>query len=610
MPNIRVLLVEFLNSIPYDTHRVETFGLIQGYLRANQIPTKWLSIVATNDDRKLSQWTVGLSGAKQQELISQIHDFQPSHIITNDQLAQDTIDSVRELMPNVSFLPANSLFLHTGTFDELFSFLGCTVGDTQDYPSLFDIGLADWDGQLVGECLPPENLLNKVSGGPSCPYRGSLKSNKFFAGIDIDSLYYKGACTFCTFPRQLKRGSPKWNAADLVLHQLQQFYRTAPEFKRHNRFRIDSPHTFLQLDRFFQGVIDLNFPPSSFFMSCRIDHALVQQDTLKKWMPALSNSGHELHFWNVGLENFSPTENERFNKGITTQQIHDAILFFDYLEETWPGVFNFRKHGGFGMILFTPWTTLEDLQINVDAYNTYGKGQDLACYLSRLQLRPGTALEALALKDGLVQKRPYLPDVPLYSSCLTEPTDREIPWKFQNPEVANVFELFWGWFLENPPNEKPFMTPMKGLESLVKVSRDHPGITKDSLEKTVLEIWKPDIKENDSDENRLGEWGLKISKLMKRATGGGRNPLLGFKLEYVGGVKDSECVEVVFRDCSGLDPASGALVALHITDQPDIQAFINLDNCAIRYRSDTPLDTPQKVQLAKLVARIVMTLRP
>ena len=76
-----------------------------------------------------------------------------------------------------------------------------------------------------------------------------------------------------------------------------------------------------------------------------------------------------------------------------------------------------------------------------------------------------------------------------------------------------------------------------------------------------------------------------------------------------GGVKDSACVEVVFRDCSGLDPASGALVALHITDQPDIR-FINLDNCAIRYRSDTLWTLHKKVQLAKLVARIVMTLRP
>ena len=31
-----------------------------------------------------------------------------------------------------------------------------------------------------------------------------------------------------------------------------------------------------------------------------------------------------------------------------------------------------------------------------------------------------------------------------------------------------------GMVLENPPNASPLMTPMKGLESLVKASRDHP----------------------------------------------------------------------------------------------------------------------------------------
>ncbi len=614
MAKLRVLLIEFLNPDPFNTHRVETFALIQGYLRAYKIPTKWLSIVATADDRKLSRWTIGPSRTKQQQLISQIYDFAPTHIITNDQLAQDTIDNVRELLPNILFLPANSLFLHTGTFDELFGFLGSTVGDTQDYPSLFDIGLADWEGQLVGESLPPENLLNMVSGGPSCPYRKSLKSNKFFAGIDIDSLYYKEACTFCTFPRSLKRGSPKWNAADLVLHQLQQFYRTAPEFKRHNRFRIDSPYTFLQLDRFFQGVIDSNLPPSAFFMSCRIDQALVQQDTLKKWMPALSNSGHEFHLWNVGLENFSPTENERFNKGISTQQVHDAILLFDYLEEIWPGVFNFRKHGGFGMILFTPWTTLEDLQINVDAYNTYGKGQDLACYLSRLQLRPGTALEALALKDGLVQKRSDLPDVPPNSSCLTEPTDREIPWRFQNPEVAQICELMWECFLENQHQASSLMTPETALESLVITTRNNPGITKALLEEAVIQMGQSKIQDSPSNlvtpETKPAEWASEIINLIRRATNNGRIPLAGFKLEHARAVEDSSYVELVFRNCSELDPEQGGLVALHISDKPNAQAFLNLENYAIRYRSDTPLDSPEKVLLAKLVARIVMTLKP
>jgi hypothetical protein len=612
MAKLRVLLIEFLNPDPFNTHRVETFALTQGYLRAYKIPTKWLSIVATADDRKLSRWTIGPSRAKQQKLVAQIHDFAPTHIITNDQLAQDTIDNVRELLPNIVFLPANSLFLHTGTFNELFSFLGNTVGDTQGSSSLFDIGIADWDSQLVGE--PPLQLLNKVAAGPSCLYRASFKSNEFFADIDIDSLYYKDACTFCTFPRDMKRGVPKWNAVDLVLHQLEQFYRTAPEFRRHRSIRIDSVISFRQLDRFFQGVFDRDFPASSFFMSCRIDEALVQRDTLIKWMPLLADRGHGLSLWSIGLENFSPTENERFNKGISTQQIHDVILLFDHLEQTWPGVFNFRELGGFGMIVFTPWTSLEDLQINVDALKTYGKGQVLGPLLSRLQLRPDTALEALAIRDGLAYDSSKLGEVPSDRSCLTEPTDREIPWRFKNPEVAQIWELLSEWFLDGPHPASSLMTPERALESLVAVSKNHPGITKDLLAKKTLEMWQADAKDGASDlstaDDGFDGWALGVIKLIRRATNNGRIPLAGFKLEHAGAVENSADVELVFRNCSELDSEQGSLVALHISDKSKAQAFLNLENYAIRYRSDTPLDSPEKVLLAKLVARIVMTLKP
>ncbi|OQC37511.1 MAG: hypothetical protein BWX66_01302 [Deltaproteobacteria bacterium ADurb.Bin058] len=331
-------------------------------------------------------------------------------------------------------------------------------------------------------------------------------------------------------------------------------------------------------------------------------------------MPLLADRGHGLSLWSIGLENFSPTENERFNKGISTQQIHDVILLFDHLEQTWPGVFNFRELGGFGMIVFTPWTTLEDLQINVDAQKTYGKGQVLGPLLSRLQLRPDTALEALAIKDGLAYDSSKLGEVPSDRSCLTEPTDREIPWRFKNPEVAQIWELLSEWFLDEPHPASSLMTPERALESLVAVSKNHPGITKDLLAKKTLEIGQADAKDDASDlstaDDGFDEWALGVIKLIRRATNNGRIPLAGFKLEHAGAVKNSSDVELVFRNSSELDSEQGSLVALHISDKSNAQAFLNLENCAIRYRSDTPLDSPEKVLLAKLVARIVMTLKP
>lgn len=158
------------------------------------------------------------------------------------------------------------------------------------------------------------------------------------------------------------------------------------------------------------------------------------------------------------------------------------------------------------------------------------------------------------------------------------------------------------------------MTPERALESLVAVSKNHPGITKDLLAKKTLEMWQADAKDGASDlstaDDGFDGWALGVIKLIRRATNNGRIPLAGFKLEHAGAVENSADVELVFRNCSELDSEQGSLVALHISDKSKAQAFLNLENYAIRYRSDTPLDSPEKVLLAKLVARIVMTLKP
>jgi hypothetical protein len=104
----------------------------------------------------------------------------------------------------------------------------------------------------------------------------------------------------------------------------------------------------------------------------------------------------------VGIENFSQAELDRFNKGISAEL---NIQFLDTLwkwKETYGEALDLG-HAAFGFILFSPWTTMVDLETNLAAIRRTNldklRGSIL---LARARLYPDTALYYLAERDGLL----------------------------------------------------------------------------------------------------------------------------------------------------------------------------------------------------------------
>ena len=135
----------------------------------------------------------------------------------------------------------------------------------------------------------------------------------------------------------------------------------------------------------------------------------------------------------IGIENFSDTELRRFNKGLAAHDNLEAVRVLRELAAAHPAVFDFRRYGGLSTILYTPWTTLGDIALNLAVVEHFDL-RELAPKLlhARLRLYEDTVLTAAARRDGLL--------VDAYGDAALDTARRtfyadELPWRFQRPVV-------------------------------------------------------------------------------------------------------------------------------------------------------------------------------
>jgi hypothetical protein len=148
----------------------------------------------------------------------------------------------------------------------------------------------------------------------------------------------------------------------------------------------------------------------------------------------------------MGVENFSESENERLNKGITLAQVDEFLALAQRWEDAYPGVFMPFKAGQdqieLGFILFTPWTTLTDVRINLEcatARHFCATGYWLYSTLDIQEMEPMYRLAEQA-GDLLVER---FPDRGQFYGVFLNETEvgHLVPWRFRDSKVADYFAM-------------------------------------------------------------------------------------------------------------------------------------------------------------------------
>ena len=129
------------------------------------------------------------------------------------------------------------------------------------------------------------------------------------------------------------------------------------------------------------------------------------------------------------------------NKGVTSEEIDEAFALLAELGRDHPESFAFEEYGGFGFITFTPWTTLDDLEINLSHARRLGVEEKSFFLRSRLQLQPGRPITILAEHDGLLASTDAPGDHAFFSGCIRFADRGELPWRFANPVVGAIYAV-------------------------------------------------------------------------------------------------------------------------------------------------------------------------
>ena len=434
----RLLLVEF--AVIDRFHRATEFPRLQGRARQEGLECRWLRVAVPPDVlHNLGTDGAGLPPEDRAALRDFILGFDPTHIL-------------------FSRRPAASLvrILDAGESPRRFGYLGGPVdaeaflgfgGPRNARPPAPDYS---WiAGNAAAESLEP---LPFVVVGDECRYNKSTAGNPFFRGVDLSGLKRPGGCSFCERPANRK------GASEAVLpaleRELSAVEKTCPRPKgRRLKIRLSGDPLMRRIDEAAGRILRLGMRPAEFLLDCRADMLLRTSRKFEKALRLLRRTKHRFSLSLIGIENFSSTELQRYNKGVTSSQNLEATrLLFDW-EARFPDVFGFREYGGLSLITFNPWTRPEELDLNIAVAELAGIGCVLGkLWTGRLRLSRGLALEAKARQEGLIAEG--CGDALLETAKLNF-YENEVPWRFQAPEMEAVNRLLTRFALESPSLEDP-----------------------------------------------------------------------------------------------------------------------------------------------------------
>lgn len=279
----------------------------------------------------------------------------------------------------------------------------------------------------------PESRTFSILGNAGCPYQADARLNPLYAGAKIPAQFGRG-CAFCTTGNHYD-ARPNDETAQSVFTQIRYVRQQAPEL---DRLVLKDQNPFGYLTEVVQRCEAEQVTEFTLLLETRAEWFLRNAGRFATALESAGRGGVRIAPYLVGIENFSQAELDRFNKGIR------AETNIEFLETLWAWKDRYGdaldlSHAAFGFILFSPWTTLADLRINLDAIRrTRFDRLRGSVLLSRARLYPDTALYYLAERDGLLAEE--------FESAGADASRRygyypSRPWRHVHADVAHFARL-------------------------------------------------------------------------------------------------------------------------------------------------------------------------
>ena len=500
--SIRLLLLQFLFfDDPLRQDRTEFYPFLLGQASALGVAAEWLHCgVYSYETSHQNAHRIHIDDVETRHLVDGIRSFGPTHLLVPDLLDDGVEAAIRSAFPGLVLL---------GVHDQPVEVQKLPTASW--LPGLLGLPTSEWDGRFLVDAVPPQyhsrlipappgyeapapDLLPVIC-GPSCVYSRPIARNPMFEGVTFsERVLDLDACSFCA-----RAGGRKYvyetPPMDLALKQCLAAGATRDKYFA-DVYRIRGAAVAMKIGAFLKEIVQHPMPPSEFCFEFRVDEILKVARAVDEALPLLAQAGHRLNFYNTGLENFSVVEQERYNKGITTEQVFETVDLVQRWRREYPDTFEF---GNYGLVVFSPWTTLDDVQANLDGVQRLrdaGIHTGVRHIASKMQMFREIALYDLAVHDGVE----FL-DVPWEEGVVVDPETGfvwfdghakgsanavELPWRFLHEEAAIFYELVWRACLagevDDRAREDPlFQDIMALVASREDAWRDGLGFLHDAL---------------------------------------------------------------------------------------------------------------------------------
>ena len=261
----------------------------------------------------------------------------------------------------------------------------------------------------------------------ACGYKRSTAENPFYRDVlaDPEVATHRG-CAHCLSARPDVQSTPE-QTARLLVERIRSDRQVFPAVET---FWLGFAETFYDAlaIAFRNGHDDPAWRGITLSMQCRPDVIAQRAAEIEALAAEADACGTKLRIGVVGFENFSPREIEALNRGAPPDSLDAAAVIVNrWLVRTPPGlvVRDFTP----SFILFTPWTRVDDLEINLErifAHNLWEAN------IERLRIGPGTPAFIKAQHDGLIA------DGPVAAAAHPNGYSSERELRFADPRVAAV----------------------------------------------------------------------------------------------------------------------------------------------------------------------------
>lgn len=434
----RILLLEFVNAEQFPGQIAWPFPLLKGHATYFGKSCRWIRFgMATSHFYNERTDDVRLGSEETLTLRTAALSLQPDLVISSHRLAEGIVVWLRSSLPGVDFAllaeimsqrehgpgspepPPDRLTLSSPDF--LFAQEMSRPGFTPEYRFEF--------GNRAARRHDRNNVCIITSRG--CGHLKPASSNPFFEGVHLPE-GLPGGCSFCFFRTEVEESGPDSDADCCVVSGV-----PAGQFTRVRRspppptpiewisLQIGAIARDLGPDRLPNAIVfsDIERPQIltaavaaklatgimgdvRLLIGIRVDRLLSLEQFLRQLLTSEEAGVPPLQVYSCGIESFSREELGRMNKGTTPLMNLRGVNLLKEMELGFPGRFYYSGYMGLSFLLFTPWTTLADLHLNIRLIQHMELEDEVGnLFMSRLRLHRGLPITYLAEHDGATVER-------------------------------------------------------------------------------------------------------------------------------------------------------------------------------------------------------------